>query len=123
MNFLETLLPGKAAGAISDTVNQGLLKGMELSEELEAEFCKPAYLQKGVKYPTECEVGRASTCVSESEPASPQLAYSICTGIISSMPDTRLQGCASVRNVFNAHHASMLITHQTSSDKFVRLLW
>ena len=59
VNFLETLLPGSAASAISDTVNQGLLKGMELSEELEAEFCKPAYLQKGVKYPTQCEVGTA----------------------------------------------------------------
>lgn len=30
---------------------------MELSEQLEAEFCKPAHLQKGVKNPTECEVG------------------------------------------------------------------
>ena len=59
VNFLETLLPGSAASAISDTVNQGLLKGLELSEELEAEFCKPAYLQKGVKYPTQCEVGTA----------------------------------------------------------------
>lgn len=59
VNFLETLLPGSAASAIVDTVNQGLLKGMELSEELEAEFCTPAYLQKGVKYPTQCEVGTA----------------------------------------------------------------
>ncbi|KAL3145908.1 hypothetical protein ABBQ38_015276 [Trebouxia sp. C0009 RCD-2024] len=55
VNFLQTLLPGSAASDISDTVNQGLLKGMELSDQLEAEFCKPAYLQKGVKNPTECE--------------------------------------------------------------------
>ena len=59
VNFIQTLLPGNVASEISDTVNQGLLEGMNLYEELEAEFCTPAYLQKGVKYPTECEVGKA----------------------------------------------------------------
>lgn len=71
VNLLETLLPGSAASAISDTVNQGLLKGMELSDKLEKEFCTPAYLQKGVKYPTECEVGIADQ---------PTLAPQLCQG-------------------------------------------
>ena len=56
VNFIQTLLPGNAYSQISDTVNQALLKGMDLYDELDAEFCSPAYLQKGVKYPTQCEV-------------------------------------------------------------------
>ena len=34
---------------------------MQLYEKLDEEFCTPAYLQKGVKYLTECEVGQHST--------------------------------------------------------------
>lgn len=55
-NFIKTLLPGHAFSEISDTVDQALLSGMELYDKLDAEFCNPAYLQKGVKYPSECTV-------------------------------------------------------------------
>ena len=56
VNVLQILLAGNAASEILDTVDQALLSGLQLADELEAEFCTPAYLQKGVKYPTECEV-------------------------------------------------------------------
>ncbi len=56
INFIQTLLPGNAASEISQTVNSALLSGLQLADELEAEFCTPPYIQKGVNYPTECEV-------------------------------------------------------------------
>lgn len=56
VNFIQTLLPGNAASEVSDTVNSALLSGLQLADELEAEFCMPPYIQKGVNYPTECEV-------------------------------------------------------------------
>lgn len=55
-NVIKTLLPGNAFSEISDTVDQALLSGMELYDKLDAEFCTPAYLQKGVKYPSKCSV-------------------------------------------------------------------
>ncbi|DBA80641.1 TPA: hypothetical protein ACH3X1_007888 [Trebouxia sp. C0004] len=55
VNFIQSLLPGNAASEISETVNSALLTGLQLADELEAEFCTPPYIQKGVKYPTECE--------------------------------------------------------------------
>ncbi|KAL0038010.1 hypothetical protein WJX79_009552 [Trebouxia sp. C0005] len=55
VNFIQTLLPGNAASEVSDTVNSALLSGLQLADELEAEFCMPPYIQKGVNYPTECE--------------------------------------------------------------------
>ncbi len=56
VNFIQTLLPGNAASEVSETVNSALLSGLQLADELEAEFCTPPYIQKGVNYPTECEV-------------------------------------------------------------------
>lgn len=55
VNFIQTLLPGNAASELSETVNSALLSGLQLADELEAEFCTPPFIQKGVNYPTECE--------------------------------------------------------------------
>ena len=60
VNFIQTLLPGNAASEVSETVNSALLSGLQLADELEAEFCTPPFIQKGVNYPTECEVSTTS---------------------------------------------------------------
>lgn len=79
VNVLQTLLPGNAASEIVDTVDQALLSGLQLADELEAEFCTPAYLQKGVKYPTECE--------------GPQFVFTISGGYCTIDDDTQAVTC------------------------------
>ena len=56
VNFIQTLLPGNAASEVSETVNSALLSGLQLAAQLESEFCTPPHIQKGINYPTECEV-------------------------------------------------------------------